>query len=54
MVITVQFTRYFEELGFEDCDTKEFDNIKEANDFFNTIDDKDKGKKLFVGKDRIQ
>lgn len=54
MKYTVQFTRYFEEFDFEDCDTKEFDNVKDANDFFNSINDDDNNKKLFAGRDRIK
>lgn len=34
MKVVVEFTRYFEEFGFEDFDTKEFATLNEANDFF--------------------
>lgn len=35
MIYTVQFTRYFEEFGFNDCDKKDFDNLKDAWAFYN-------------------
>ena len=54
MKYKVQFTRYFEEFDLYDCDTKEFDNLKEANEFFNSVSDDDENKKLFAGKDRIR
>ena len=54
MKFTVQFTRYFEEFDIEDCDTKEFDTLKEANDFYNSISDNDRNKKIFCEKDRIR
>lgn len=52
MKYKVQFMRYFEEFDCCDYDIKEFNNLKEANDFFNSISNDDK--KLFVGKDRIR
>ena len=52
MKYTVAFIRFFEEFGCYDVDTKEFDTIKEANDFYNSINDE--YKKLYVGKDRIR
>lgn len=40
MTYKVQYTRFFEEFGWEDVDTKEFDNLQEANDFYNNnLDD---------------
>lgn len=53
MTYKVQFTRYFEEFGFEDCDTREFDNIKDANDFYNKHEG-DSNLQLWAGKDRIR
>ncbi len=53
MIFIVQYTRYFKEFGCEDVDTKEFDNLKEANDFYNEHQD-DKNVMLFVGKDRLR
>ena len=53
MTYTVQFTRYFEEFGCEDVDTKEFDTLKEANDFYEEHLN-DKNLKLYAGKDRIR
>lgn len=56
MVFIVQYTRYFEEFGCNDIDTKEFDNLKEANDFYNerlTLCG-DTSVKLYAGKDRIR
>lgn len=41
MKYMVQFTRYFEEFGWEDVDTKEFDNIKDAYDFYSEKKEKD-------------
>lgn len=34
MKVEVEFIRYFEELGFEDYDTKEFNSLNDANEFF--------------------
>lgn len=34
MKFVVEFTRYFEEFGCEDFDTKEFETLNEANNFF--------------------
>lgn len=34
MKVAVEFIRYFEELGFDDFDTKEFETLKDANNFF--------------------
>jgi len=51
MKYKVQFTRYFEEFGFNDCDTKEFDNIKDANNFYNAISKDDKARQLWAGND---
>lgn len=53
MLYTVQFTRFFAEFGWEDVDTMEFDNLKDANDFYE-IHKNDENVKLFVGKDRIR
>ena len=52
MTYTVQFTRYFEEFGFEDCDTKEFDNLKEASAFYQE-NINDVNVQLWAGKDRL-
>lgn len=30
MTFTVEYKRYFEEFGWEDYDTEDFDNLKEA------------------------
>ena len=49
--IMVEYWRYFEEFGWENFDTVEFDNIKDANDFYNNITSTDK--RIWVGKDRI-
>lgn len=51
MKIKVEYMRYFEELGFEDFDTVEFTNIKDANNFYNNITSTDK--RIWVGNDRI-
>ncbi len=53
MTFTVQFTRFFEEFGCEDVDTKEFDNLKDAWNYYITIKDSDSNAKLYAGKDRI-
>jgi len=52
MKYKVQFTRYYEEFGFDDVDTKEFDNLKDAWNFYNSIKD-DRNVQLWEGKDRI-
>lgn len=52
MTFTVQYTRYFEEFGCTDVDQTEFDNLKDAYDFYKENID-DKNVKLYVGKDRI-
>lgn len=49
----VQFTRYFEEFGLEDCDTMEFDNLKEASLFYELHKD-DSNVQLWVGTDRLK
>ena len=49
--IMVEYWRYYEEFGWENFVTVEFDNIKDANDFYNNITSTDK--RIWVGKDRI-
>ena len=51
MKIMVEYLRYFEEFGWEDFDTVEFNNIKDANNFYNNITSTDK--RIWVGEDRI-
>lgn len=52
-MITVQYTRYFEEFGMNDIDIAEFDNINDANAFYNKHITTDPTVKMFIGKDRI-
>lgn len=47
MTFTVQFTRYFEEFGFYDCDTKEFNNLADAWNYFTSIKDTDENAQLW-------
>ena len=51
MKIMVEYLRYFEEFGCEDFDTVEFNNIKDANNFYNNITSTDK--RIWVGEDRM-
>ena len=51
MKIMVEYLRYFEEFGWEDFDTVEFNNIKDANNFYNNITSTDK--RIWVGEYRI-
>lgn len=53
--VIVQFTRYFEEFGFEDCDTKEFDNLKDAYQLYCEIEEtkEDRFLQLWFNGDRI-
>ena len=51
MKIMVEYLRYFEEFGWQDFDTVEFNNIKDANNFYNNITSTDK--RIWVGEDRI-
>lgn len=53
MTYTVQYTRFFEEFGCEDIDSKEFESISEANEFFNQHSD-DENIKMFAGNERIR
>lgn len=52
MTYKVQYTRYFEEFGFEDCDTKEFDNLKSAWVFYQE-NINDKNVQLWAGEVRL-
>ena len=52
MTYKVQFTRYFEEFGCTDVDTAEFDNLKDAYNFYlENIDDEHV--QLWEGNNRI-
>lgn len=52
MIFKVQYTKYFEEFGWEDVDTKEFDNLKDAWAFY-LENINDKNVQLWAGKDRL-
>ena len=52
MTFKVQITRYFEEFGCTDTDLVEFDDLKDAYEFYNNNID-DKNLKLYAGNDRI-
>lgn len=45
MRIQVEYLKYFEEFGLEDFEVKEFNTLKDANNFFNT---NEKATKLIV------
>lgn len=53
MTYAVQFTRYFEDFGFEDCDTKDFNNLADAWNFFASIKDTDRNAQLWQGTTRL-
>lgn len=49
MRFTVEFMRYFEEFGCEDFDTREFDSLKDAYQFYNTLKDGGTDVRLYQG-----
>ena len=55
MTFRVWFTGIFETEGieYEGADTKEFDNLKDAWNFYFSIKDTDRNAALYAGKDRI-
>ena len=54
MTYKVQYTRFFEEFGCTDIDTREFESLRDAYEFMSElVKQGDKNAKMYAGNDRI-
>ena len=53
MTFTVEYVRYFEEYGWEDFDTEQFDNLSEAWERYNELKEISSDVRLLADGQRI-